>query len=225
MSAYRFRDRSHRGFSLVETLVVVGILALLLGILLPILAGAKQRAKVSQDLSALHQLGVAAAMYHDANERWALGTPPLVAAGLVPSSIVVSPSDAWTGGFANALVGVLETRTDAYKGIATPYRRSYVGLYDYAAPYKQFQALVEEQPGAGWLVSLTESRPTVTNGIEDSQESFLLGQAGTYRRLLLDGSVLRRVHITIDRDGKRFQSIFTAFAEGDAEWQQKIASL
>jgi len=54
---------SRRGFSLVELLVVIGIIACLIGILLPALAAAREHAKRIACVSNVHQLTVAWLMY------------------------------------------------------------------------------------------------------------------------------------------------------------------
>jgi len=67
MSPSGFYSRRHNAFTLVELLVVVGIIGALVAILLPALGAARRQARSVACTSNLHQLGVAFTMYRMEN--------------------------------------------------------------------------------------------------------------------------------------------------------------
>jgi prepilin-type N-terminal cleavage/methylation domain-containing protein len=69
----RARQRRRRvriGFSLVELLVVIGIIAIVIAFLLPALAGARRQANVVACLSNLRQVGQLLLIYANHNQGW-----------------------------------------------------------------------------------------------------------------------------------------------------------
>jgi prepilin-type N-terminal cleavage/methylation domain-containing protein len=61
-----------RGFSLVEMLVVIGIIAILIGMILPALSGAQDRGRKNRETNYLRQVGTAWAMYATNNNEAAV---------------------------------------------------------------------------------------------------------------------------------------------------------
>ena len=78
--------RRHRArvaaFSLVELLVVIGIIAILIALLMPVLQKARDHAKAVQCKSNLHQVGIVLVIYANNNNGWVF--PPLRGANLPP---------------------------------------------------------------------------------------------------------------------------------------------
>jgi len=75
MRPTNLRTRSASGFTLVELLVVISIIALLLGILLPALASVREAGRAVVCKANLSQIGKAAMSYQNEHDDWLPGSP------------------------------------------------------------------------------------------------------------------------------------------------------
>jgi prepilin-type N-terminal cleavage/methylation domain-containing protein/prepilin-type processing-associated H-X9-DG protein len=77
-------SRRNSGFSLIEVLVVVGMIALLLAILLPSLSGAREQARTAMCGTSLKQISLAATAYAQEQQSWLVGSPNTSGNGAPP---------------------------------------------------------------------------------------------------------------------------------------------
>ncbi len=118
---------SNRGFTILELLAVIGIIAILAGIMYPVLASGRQRANQATCLSNLHQCVVALRIYMDDYETH---VPPddTVARKLLEKMPTCCPNDKeWTNGctqtFGEPLIGSYAYTRSAPTWISAPYNQ------------------------------------------------------------------------------------------------------
>jgi prepilin-type N-terminal cleavage/methylation domain-containing protein len=184
LSERNMHTLKRRGFTILEVLVVTAVIAVIFGLLLPVFGQAVDRAKGASELSTMHQLALAASLYHEDTRMWPNSVEQLMEAQRVPKSLAESAMDPTSTGLRNLLVEQLFSNGSKGPRPAV-YRSSFVGLGDLNWPEDAIQRLHEEGTNAGWLISFAENRPL---NLEDVFQNF----KGSYRRLTFEASVVHR---------------------------------
>ena len=177
--------RNVRAFTLVELLVCITIVAVLAGIISPILISAKRSAYIAQDTSNLRQCGVALELYasdHDTSHTYSVKT--LSKAGYLPKSICSSQLDVTQRGIANNIAAEIHHALPTFDE-----ETEFFWSNPSWITFGQFQSGFERKLGAfsglGWMVSVANCNP-------ENPDRYLGIINGSYLRLELDGSVVRR---------------------------------
>jgi prepilin-type processing-associated H-X9-DG protein len=85
-------QRKGRGFTLVEVVVVVGILIILIGILVPVFASARKHSQEVKCASNLRQIGLGLETYNQVNrELPEIATPAALADALIGIRVAIAP--------------------------------------------------------------------------------------------------------------------------------------
>ena len=139
------RIRVGSGFTLVELMVVIGIIAVLVGILLPALSKARQQAQTTKCLSNLRSIGHGILMYASENNGF-----------LVPGWVADGDDDQKPGldNYATILVGLKYLPAPAHRGAFGDDEPE--DLVDSVFRCPNGAAQKHEQPAASWPTSPTD---------------------------------------------------------------------
>lgn len=101
-----YRRKFHAAFTLIELLVVIAVIGILAGLLLPVLASAKQRGLRAACMSNLHQIGVAIQIYAGDNSdklpdlRYPIFT-------LAPGPYPATPAGNWPWDMSTSFISIM----------------------------------------------------------------------------------------------------------------------
>jgi prepilin-type N-terminal cleavage/methylation domain-containing protein len=205
---------NRRAFTIVELLVAIAILLLLLALLLPVLSGAKSKARQTSGTSNMRQLGQAGILYSEQFGEMPLGCPALVQTQLVPKALCSGANDTSTEGIANRFAQQHATVMKSYNAVVTPYKNSFLGWHEVMTPLESLQKQLSASTSQGWLVDMSSAAPS---------EPFGLWWKGSYRRLTLDGAVVskqtREVMISVGEADATGFAMITLFGDFPKDWK------
>lgn len=182
------------GFTLTELLICIAIIAILAAILFPVLGRARNSAGATDDISKMHQLGLAYAIYGEQ-----FGEPDgqpwrLVSTGLVPAALLASRLDSTPTGLAQVATATIDGSTK------TPYKRTFIGYGDLVMKSWLWHEQCDGHEAQGWLIDPT--------AFEKSPVTGKIIFKGSYHRLLMDASVqVRRIEPTMTVSSSGYQTV------------------
>jgi len=196
------------GFTLIEVLVVVSIIALLISILLPSLARARDQARAAVCLSNLRQMGIGTVSYANSYREY---IPPVD-----PAQPDVGPKDTSSGSWGSYQVGLDDMRVYHPKWVPNlklwecPGARNRVSKHDdLRGTYAQDDSIrlgtaYEYNP---WMYDIV-SRPT-------SWPQFVMASKPQFRMLRMDVKAAGAVTIAHDNDNSSSAGAKNWYPDGD----------
>lgn len=179
--------KSQRGFTLIEILVVLGIVIVLAAVIFPALGRAKISAYNTGHAVALKNVGVARQLYEDTNGGECFDTSLLVNSGMDPK-LLASPIDPFPEGAANVY---RKSPLGDEKGTrrVTNFKDSVITLNDVGGKLDG----LKESSGGGWAIIQAEPPNSGDPKLADFKDAVLY--ANRIVRLRFDGSVVSRAVI------------------------------
>lgn len=183
-------NKTKNGFTLVEVLVVIAIVAALAGLLLPVLAASRAKGREARCVSQLRQVGMAFRMYRDDHE----GTRPPLLARLYPTyvssaDILVCPDDRWTDSGGWSWTGWAKYVTPTPPQPKVPVSYGYLFHWIIGQPDLDWDSVESMAGKAGHTVCVLHGRELAGSGRSVGDAPFFTGRT---LRLLFNGEVLKR---------------------------------
>lgn len=212
-----------RAFTLLEIILCIAIVAALAIIGGSVYSRVKQSGKADVEISQLHQIGLAANLYHEQYEDWPQNTRQLVDSRLITKEICFSPLDRFARGSSNAWLEEWGSNpaTMGYRDVVVDFKNTYLSIGDTKLGRRELYDKIFSEEACGLFISLTTSKPTPN----EKGLAFRPPYTGTYRRVLLDGSVTTRTHHLLrlrDSKGKSIKvfSAFQMFCDPSEQWKE-----
>lgn len=175
-------NRRNGGFTLIELLAVIAIIGILAGLLLPVLASAKERAKRLQCLNNLRQVNLSLRMYADSNNekfpqvmagRWAWDVPWKVGDSMVQNGAVQRIFYCASSGFSDQdNLNLWNFQTNAYRVVG------------YAMTF----------PGTATVLATNQNPSMIPQSMTDTNAGVTYPPQSTSARILMADAVISKPH-------------------------------
>lgn len=179
--------RTH-GFTLVELLTVIALIALLAALLLPVVVNSRKRAQIGQCISQLHQIGQAIQMYRSDHDQFLPEKLVETRSYIKSDSLFICPADPLKG---RGLIGLAEGIPTRYWTILEELSHAARGVNTSDPDVRAAQILMEQDPNHGIAVCFLHGEKEKE---ADSEDPILGDYMGLMLRLRLDASV-QSIHI------------------------------
>ena|SRR5687768_6774679 len=219
--------RTSQGFTLVELLVVIGIIAVLIALLLPALTAAREAANATKCLSNMRQVGLAVQLYQTESKhgRW---LPPYLFHDTSDHYPPNSPSQKWPfyyvwlpAKYLRENSGTFICPSDQYTLLRNPERRWFSGIQDSRYSYGMNLDLPRQRtfvyPAAPFGSQSAHFNPRSLKGVKDVANLIVFWetkglQLGSFRSIASDP-------FRFDHGKKRLMAC--TFADGHAALMDK----